>query len=208
VRGHGELQLHVRLQGRADFAGFAQRLDFLVVQDMYYNTETAQMAHLVLPAAAWGEKEGTFINSERRFGVVRPVCRAPGQALSDFRIFQLVAEYWGCSKMFRKWKSPADVFQLLKRLTAGQPCDISSIDDYEMLDRCGGIQWPLAENAGNSATHNQLANFTERRLFEDGQFFHADGRARFVCEPPHAWPEPPSQRFPFILLTGRGTAAQ
>ena len=47
------------------------RLDFLVVQDMYDNTETAQLAHLVLPAAAWGEKEGTFINSERRFGTVQ-----------------------------------------------------------------------------------------------------------------------------------------
>ena len=110
--------------------------------------------------------------------------------------------------MFRKWKSPADVFQLLKRLTAGQPCDISGIEDYEMLDRCGGIQWPLVESDVNSATHDQSANFTERRLFEDGQFFHADGRARFVCEQPQAWPEPPSQRFPFVLLTGRGTAAQ
>ncbi len=52
------------------------RLDFLVVQDMYDNTETAQMADLVLPAAGWGEKEGTFINSERRFGTVHKVARA------------------------------------------------------------------------------------------------------------------------------------
>jgi assimilatory nitrate reductase catalytic subunit len=48
----------------------------------------------------------------------------------------------------------------------------------------------------------------ERRLFEDGQFFHSDGRARFICEPSHAWPEPPSQKYPFVLLTGRGTVAQ
>ena len=66
-----------------------ERLDFLVVQDMYHNTETAQLAHLVLPAAGWGEKEGTFINSERRIGVVQKVARAPGQALADFHIFQL-----------------------------------------------------------------------------------------------------------------------
>ncbi len=76
-----------------------KRLDFLVVQDMYHNTETAQLADLVLPAAAWGEKEGTFINSERRFGVVKPVSPAPGQALSDFRIFKLIAEYWGCGEI-------------------------------------------------------------------------------------------------------------
>jgi anaerobic selenocysteine-containing dehydrogenase len=185
-----------------------ERLDFLVVQDMYHNTETAQMADLVLPAAAWGEKEGTFINSERRFGVIRPVCQAPGQALSDFRIFQLIAEYWGCGEMFRKWKSPADVFQLLKRLTVAQPCDISGIDDYEMLDRCGGIQWPLPARPGNSTAPEQSTDFTQRRLFEDGQFFHADGRARFIFEESHPCPELPSKRFPLILSTGRGSAAQ
>ncbi|HEB91300.1 MAG TPA: nitrate reductase, partial [Deltaproteobacteria bacterium] len=54
------------------------RLDVLVVQDMYTTTETAQMADLVLPAAGWGEKEGTFINSERRFGLLKKVRRAPG----------------------------------------------------------------------------------------------------------------------------------
>ena len=57
------------------------RLDFLVVQDMYASTETAQRADLVLPAAAWGEKDGTFINSERRLGVVKKVKHAPGRAL-------------------------------------------------------------------------------------------------------------------------------
>ena len=77
------------------------RLDFLVVQDMYASTETAQLADLVLPAAAWGEKDGTFINSERRIGVVKKVARAPGEALADFSIFKLIAEYWGCGKMFR-----------------------------------------------------------------------------------------------------------
>ena len=102
-----------------------ERLDFLVVQDMYHTTDTAQLAHLVLPAAAWGEKDGTFINSERRIGVVRKVARAPGEALADFHIFKLVADYWGCGEMFRKWKSPQAVFQLLKQLSAGQPCDIT-----------------------------------------------------------------------------------
>ncbi len=78
------------------------RLDFLVVQDMYHTTETARMADLVLPAAGWGEKEGTFINSERRIGVTKKVRRAPGQALSDFSIFRLVANAWGCGEMFDK----------------------------------------------------------------------------------------------------------
>src|SRR6185503_14672432 len=118
------------------------RLDFLVVQDMFGNTETARQAHLILPSAGWGEKEGTFINSERRIGLVKKVARAPGQAFSDFNIFRLVAQYWGCAEMFQEWTSPESVFQILKRLSRGQPCDITGIRDYRMLDECGGIQWP------------------------------------------------------------------
>jgi anaerobic selenocysteine-containing dehydrogenase len=93
------------------------RLDFLVVQDMYHTTETAQLADLVLPAAAWGEKEGTFINSERRIGVIKKVMPAPGQALADFHIFRLIAQYWGCGDMFSRWTSPEAAFQILKQLS-------------------------------------------------------------------------------------------
>ena len=79
-----------------DFNNALNKLDFLVVQDMYPTTETAQRADLYFPAAGWGEKEGTLINSERRIGLVKKVRRAPGQALSDFHICQLIAHYWGC----------------------------------------------------------------------------------------------------------------
>ena len=178
------------------------RLDCLVVQDMYATTETARMADLVLPAAGWGEKDGTFINSERRIGRIRKVARAPGQALADFSIFKLVAEYWGCGETFRTWRSPAATFQILKRLSAGQPCDITGIDGYDTLDEHGGIQWPCP--AGESAATVR----TERRLFEDGRYYHRDGRARFLYEDPRPLPEPPNERHPLLLLTGRGSAAQ
>ena len=178
------------------------RLDFLVVQDMYATTETAQMADLVLPAAAWGEKDGTFINSERRIGTIRKVAAAPGEALSDFAIFKLVAEYWGCGGQFREWESPEATFQILKRLSAGQPCDITGIEDYAMLDERGGIQWPCPAGGPPPAPGS------ERRLFEDGRFHHPDGRARFLFEDPRPLPEAPGERYPFLLLTGRGTAAQ
>src|SRR4029077_14123092 len=92
------------------FNALAAKLDFLVVQEMFSTTETAQRAHLILPAAGWGEKEGTFINSERRIGPVKKVSLAPGQALSDLNIFRLVAHYWGCGEMFRAWVSPEAVF--------------------------------------------------------------------------------------------------
>lgn len=176
------------------------RLDFLVVQDMYHSTETARLADLLLPAAAWGEKEGTFINSERRLGVIRKVARAPGLALADFHIFKLVADYWGCADLFRRWESPETVFQLLKLLSAGQPCDITGIENYDMLERSGGVQWPYPVGNTNCAQ--------ERRLFESGIFFHPDGRARFICEEPRSIPEQPNDRYPFLLLTGRGSAAQ
>ena len=181
-----------------------ERLDFLVVQDMYHSTETAQMADLVLPAAGWGEKDGTFINSERRIGVLKKVVKAPGQALLDFAIFKLIAHYWGCGEMFKAWDSPESVFQILKQLSAGQPCDITGIDDYRHVDRVGGIQWPFCQDDG----HEKKNESNDRRLFEDGRFYHADGKAKFVFEEPRPLPEPPSKAFPFILLTGRGTASQ
>ncbi len=182
-----------------EFNRIAGQLDFLVVQDMYATTETARRAHLVLPAAGWGEKEGTFINSERRIGLVKKVARAPGQAFSDFNIFRLIAHYWGCGDLFTRWTSPEQVFQILKECTRDQPCDITGIADYRSLDRAGGIQWPLEEGATVT---------TERRLFEDGRFFHPDGKARFVFEEPRPMPEPPCAEYPLVLLTGRGTSSQ
>ena len=176
------------------------RLDFLVVQDMYTTTETAALADLLLPAAGWGEKEGTFINSERRVGVVKKVARAPGLALADFHIFQAVAEAWGCGEMFRAWSRPEAVFGIIKELSRGRPCDISGLGDYAAIDAAGGIQWPVPEGAGQVAT--------ERRLFEDGHFFFPDGRARLVVDEPQPVPEAVDERYPLVLLTGRGSSSQ
>lgn len=176
------------------------RLDCLVVQDMYADTETARLADIVLPAAGWGEKEGTFINSERRLGLVKRVRRAPGQALADFYIFRLVAEAAGVGELFREWTSPEAVFQILKRLSRGRPCDFSGIEDYVAIDRANGIQWPFPAGA--------TLESSERRLFEDGQFFTPDGKAKFLFADPKPVPEATSERYPLILLTGRGSSAQ
>lgn len=191
------------------FNDLLNKLDFLVVQDMYDTTETVQRAHLFLPAAAWGEKEGTFINSERRIGVSRQVRRSPGQALSDFRIFRLIAQAWGLADRFAEWTSPEAVFQILKRCTQDQPCDITGIEDYAMLQKSGGIQWPLKKAHDAAAQGNHAADFqTERRLFSDAQFFTPDQRARFIFDPPESPTELPDDDYPLILITGRGTSAQ
>jgi assimilatory nitrate reductase catalytic subunit len=112
----------------------------------------------------------------------------------------------------------------LKELSRGQPCDITGIDDYAMLDAAGGIQWPFPEGspepapsagpvAALAATREPVRwqpadDNCHRRLFADGRFYHPDGRARFLFDSPASMPEPPSEAFPLLLLTGRGTAAQ
>ena len=217
---------------QSQFRDILDRLEFLVVQDMYSTTETAQAADLYLPAAGWGEKEGTFINSERRIGLIKKVRKTPGEALADFHIFRLVAEYAGVGSLFRNWTSPEAVFQLLKSLTAGRPCDVTGIRDYRHLDEAGGIQWPFPapesrqsvekgdwlpasdQTADNLAVEQGcLSPFSTdgasagRRLFADGTFYHSDGKARFVFEAPRKMPERLSEHYPLTLLTGRSSAA-
>jgi assimilatory nitrate reductase catalytic subunit len=189
---------------QSSFAEARKKLEFLVVQDMYHSTETAQMADLLLPAAGWGEKEGTFINSERRIGVIKKVAKAPGQALADFHIFKLIAQYWGCADLFKDWETPEAVFSILKKLSRDRPCDITGIDGYRMLDEGGGIQWPYPD----AARRPGVPPGRHRRLFEDGVFFHLNGRAKFMFESPKPSPEQTDREYPFLLLTGRGTASQ
>jgi assimilatory nitrate reductase catalytic subunit len=102
--------------------------------------------------------------------------------------------------MFARWASPEDVFRMLAELTRGQPCDISGISGYDEIERCGGIQWPLPAGA--------VAAPGERRLFEDARFFHADGKARLIVGEPRGVVEPTDARYPFTLLTGRGSASE
>jgi anaerobic selenocysteine-containing dehydrogenase len=181
-------------------AKLREKLEFLVVQDMYHSTESARVADLVLPAAGWGEKQGCFINSERRIATCKAVRKAPGIALSDFRIFRLIANAWGCGEMFAGWTDPEAVFRILRDLTKNRPCDITGISGYEQIDELGGIQWPYPAHA--------IPQDQERRLFEDGKFYTETGKAKLLFTAPAALPEPTDKEYPFTLLTGRGTSSQ
>lgn len=185
---------------RKEFDAVRQRLEFLCVEDMYTSTETARTADLLLPAAGWGEKDGTFINSERRFGLIKKVSRAPGQALADFAIFRAVAYAAGVGHEFLEWSTPEAAFNVLKRCSEGRPCDITGIRDYRHLDESGGLQWPYPAAAVPASN--------ARRLFEDGRFYHYDQRAKFLADVPRPMPEPANAQYPFILITGRGSVAQ
>jgi assimilatory nitrate reductase catalytic subunit len=180
-------------------------LECLAVQDLYDNTDTAQCADVFMPAAGWGEKEGTLINSERRIGLFKRIARTPGQALADFSIFRLIAAAWGCSDIFAKMPTPEDAFQLMKKLSAGRPCDITGIRDYQHIDARGGIQWPC--RTGHPQDDGQ-----ERRLFSQaengGRFYTPDGKAKLLFDLVRPPSEPTDAAYPFTLLTGRGTSAQ
>ena len=122
------------------------RLDFLVVQDMYHTTETAQLADLVLPAAGWGEKEGTFINSERRIGVDQESAHARRAGAAPTSTSSSWSPSTGAAaRCSPSWDVARGGVSDPEALSRGQPCDITGIDDYAMLDQHGGIQWPWPE---------------------------------------------------------------
>ncbi|MBT9330089.1 molybdopterin oxidoreductase family protein [Paracidobacterium acidisoli] len=171
-------------------------LEFLVVQDCFHPTPTTVLAHMVLPAAAWGEKEGTYTNSERRVSKVNAAVPPPGEALSDFDIFLRLAGELGCrEELFPGWKEPRDAFEEWKRVSEGRLCDYSGMT-YEVMEAYGGIQWPYPKNADTAPT-------AARRLYTDGVFETADGRAKLICAEWEPFPEQPSQDYPFVLNTGR-----
>ncbi|MFH0344137.1 MAG: molybdopterin oxidoreductase family protein [Chromatiales bacterium] len=179
------------------------KLEFLVVQDLYTTTQTAKLADLVLPAAGSPEKEGTFINSERRLGIVQKVMDPPGEALSDFEIVKKLVQAWGCAERFSAWKDVDAAFEIIREATKGQPCDIGGIKSRRQLLESGGIQWPFL-----SSPEVGTASDRSRRLFADGRFFHPDGRAKFLTGRVERVPEIPDGEWPFWLLTGRGTVHQ
>jgi anaerobic selenocysteine-containing dehydrogenase len=173
-------------------------LEFLVVQDGFHPTPTTAFADLVLPAAIWGEKEGTYTNSERRVSKVNRACDPPGEARADFDIFLDVAAALGVrDEIFPGWTAPRDAFDEWCRVSAGRLCDYSGMT-YEAIEAHGGIQWPFPK--GEPGTQNPEAS---RRLYTDGIFQTADGRARLLPVQWEPFPEQPTDAYPFVLNTGR-----
>jgi len=159
--------------------------EFVVVQDGFYATPTTEFADLVLPAAVWGEKEGTYTNSERRVSKVNPVVTPPGEARADFDIFLDIAERLGVKEeLYPGWKSTEDAFREWQRVSSGRMCDYSKFTWKEIED-ANGLQW-----GGPS-------------LYSDGVFPTDDGRARIYTVPCDPFVEQPDTEFDFILNTGR-----
>jgi assimilatory nitrate reductase catalytic subunit len=159
--------------------------EFVVVQDGFHPTPTSDFADLVLPAAIWGEKEGTYTNSERRISKVNKVVTPPGEARGDFEIFLAIAERLGVKEeLYPGWTTTADAFTEWQRISAGRMCDYSPYT-WEQIEREGGVQWG------------------GERLYADGVFPTADGRAKLYCVPCEPFAEQPNEEYDFILNTGR-----
>lgn len=171
-----------------------ETLDFLVVQDGFHPTPTTELAHLVLPAAIWGEKEGTFTNSERRVSKVNRAVDPPGGAKADFEIFLAIAEKLRCrEELFPGWTSPRNAFDEWSRVSKGRLCDYSGLT-YELIEQHNGIQWPFPQGSSEVRT---------TRLYHDSKFPTEDGKARLLCIEWTPFPEQPNAQFPFVLNTGR-----
>ncbi len=160
-------------------------VEFLVVQDGFHPTPTSEFAHLVLPTAIWGEKEGTYTNSERRIGKVNAVVSPPGGARTDFDIFLDIADRLCVrSELYPGWKTTQDAFQEWQQVSKGRMCDYSQFT-WQQIEDEGGVQWG------------------GERLYQDGIFPNFDGRARLHCVPCEPFAEQPDDEFPIVLNTGR-----
>src|SRR3990172_3421242 len=118
-----------------------EQLEFLVVQDSYTDVETAQYAHVYLPAALWGEKEGVFTNTERRVNLVRQVMEPHGDSRPDLWIFNELARRFERGRKIRFPETSAEVFDEMRELSRGRMLDYSGLT-HDRIEEQRGIQWP------------------------------------------------------------------
>jgi assimilatory nitrate reductase catalytic subunit len=175
-----------------------ERCELVVVSDVMANTDTAKLAHVLLPALAWGEKDGTVTNSERVISRQRPFLPPPGEARADWRIVCDVAramEFEGFD-----FVSPHEVFrehaQLTSHVNAGRRMlNLGAWSNISALEyrNWQPAAWPMADSPQSA----------RGPMFGDGRFLHSDGRARFVAVVPRLPENAPTDEHPLVLNTGR-----
>ncbi len=175
-----------------------RKCEFVVVSDVVENTDTAEFAHVLLPALAWGEKDGTVTNSDRTISRQRQFLPLPAEARADWRTICDVARAMGFTGF--DFVSPHEIFREHARLTAhdndgrralnlGAWSDITAAE-YKNWQPAA---WPMATSREG----------TRGAMFADGKFLHADGRARFLPLAPKGPENLPTQKYPLVLNTGR-----
>ena len=178
-------------------------LELLVVSDNVISNDTLASAHVRLPAAAWGEKDGTVTNSERRISRQRAFLPLAGEARPDWWMLSEVARRMGFGDAFR-YTSPAEIFDEHARLSGFEnaPADPGTCRAFDIsglagLDGAGydaltPVQWPRRPGEAPA-----------ERLFSAGGYFTPDGRARFVTPVAPALASATTPEYPFRLNTGR-----
>ena len=192
-----------------------ENLEFLVVQDVYQDVETNKYSHVFLPAAVWAEKEGCHTNTERRVNLTRNVLPAYADSKPDFWIFNQMAKRFADRNAIHFPATPEGAFNEMRELSKGEgrTLDISGMS-YDRIEAARGIQWPYSEAQAaidekklGAASASDMAlrmDFLGNpRLYTDGHFQTASGRAnlipiRFVNNN-----ECPDGEFPFWLNSGR-----
>lgn len=173
-----------------------QRAEFVIVQEAFSTTATCEFADLLLPATTWGEKDGTVTNSERRISRVRPAVAAPGGARNDWDIAVDFARRLerrlrpGLASLF-VYGTPEAIWLEHRESTRGRDLDITGLS-YGLLEQAPQ-QWPYPAGATEGRA----------RLYEDGVFPTADGKARFAAVTYRPVAEARESRYPFSLTTGR-----
>jgi ferredoxin-nitrate reductase len=205
-------------------ATLSQERPFVVVQDAFL-TETARLADVVLPAAMWGEKTGTFTNFDRTVHISHKAVDPPGVARSDMQIFLDFAKRMDFrdrdNQPLIKWSTEEECFEAWKACSRGMPCDYSGMS-YARLSSCSGVRWPCDAQFPNGKEELYAELRFPTGADECGDFGHdletgghvpkesyqahdPEGKAWLKAadyRPPH---EQPSEEYPFWLLTGRTT---
>ena len=174
------------------------KCEFLVVSDCVDETDTSVHADVLLPALAWGEKDGTVTNSERRVSRQRAFLDSPGEARPDWWIVSAVARRLGYAGF--GYRSAHEIFTEHARLSAfenngDRDFDLSGLADLSGpdFDALTPVQWPVRAGETNG----------QARLFSDGAFFTPSRRARFVAVTPRPPGMGTSSEYPLVLNTGR-----
>ncbi|WP_168798632.1 nitrate reductase [Herbaspirillum sp. ST 5-3] len=170
--------------------------DLVIVQEAYKTTATVDYADVLLPATTWSEKEGTVTNSERRITRFKPVLPKPAQTRHDWEIVvdfaRRLEKLMGKDKTIFPYATVEEIWNEHRESTRGRDLDITGLS-YQILEEQGPQQWPFPEGASTG----------RKRLYEDGIYPTANGRAKFADTVYRPVAEAVDARFPFRLNTGR-----
>ena len=176
-----------------------KKCELVIVSDCVKSSDTLAYAHVLLPAAGWGEKDGTVTNSERRISRQRNFLPLAGEMKPDWWMITQVAHRLGLAEKF-PYNNAADVFREHAALSGfenngARQFDISALANMtdEEFDALAPIQWPVTKDAPQGTA----------RLFENRRFTHAGGKAKMLPIAGRLPENPPSPEYPLVLNTGR-----